>query len=176
MTFRLPRGVRAALGPALDRLAPLVGEPVTVQFRESMGRVHAGSDLPRRLILLESELLRHPGELRRIFVHEAYHFVWVRLGNSRRWAYETLLAREFEAGARGELGWSAEGLKRRCTAADRTRRSRRWREYVCESFCDTAAWMYAGLRRHEEWTLAGRFRARRAASFRELLEGRILPA
>jgi hypothetical protein len=152
------------------------GAPVCVEFCDDLGPVHAGSDMRQRRMLLDTELLRHPGELRRIFVHEAYHFIWVRLGNTRRWEYERLIAREFEAHAQGELGWSAEGLKMRLTAADRLQRSRKWREYVCESFCDTAAWKYAGLREHEEWTLAAAFREKRACYFAELLEQRILAA
>jgi hypothetical protein len=154
----------------------LSGDPIRVELRADLGRVHAGSDMRRRRMLLATELLRHPGELRRIFVHEAYHFVWVRLGNARRWEYERLISGEFEAHARGELGWSAESLKIQLTATDRRRRSRKWREYVCESFCDTAAWKYAGLRNHEEWTLALAFREKRARFFAELLEQRILPA
>ena len=42
---------------------------------------------------------------------------------------------------------------------------RRWREYLCESFCDTAAWLYSGLPSHEEFTLAPRFRRPRARWF-----------
>lgn len=176
MTFRLPRRARAALAPVLTRLGALHGEPVTVRFRPTMGPVHAGSDLRRRIMWLEADLLRHPTELRRIFIHEAYHFVWARLGNQRRWSFEASIAAELDAHARGELGWSAEGLKLRLTKADRQRRTRRWREYICESFCDTAAWKYAGLSRHDEWTLADRFRRRRAECLAGLLDGRKLAA
>jgi hypothetical protein len=44
-------------------------------------------------------------------------------------------------------------------------RNRRWREYCCESFCDTAAWLYAGVARHEEFTLAAPLRAARRKWF-----------
>jgi hypothetical protein len=176
VTFRLQHDARILLAPVLDGLNALRGEPVTVRFRDDMGPVHAGSDLRRRLMLLEADLLRHPDELRRIFIHEAYHFVWARLGNPRRWAYEEVVAREWDLHARGELGWSAQRLKDRLKGEDRVSRSRKWREYVCESFCDTAAWKYAGLRAHAEWTLGGRFREERARCLGELLEGRILPA
>jgi hypothetical protein len=159
----------------------IAGAPLRVTFRAELTAwrgelrsrdprgtpVHAASHIRRREIVLDADLLRHPEDLARIFVHEVHHFVWVRLGNRRRRAYEEVLRREFEARARGELGWSAENLKRRLGAADIERRSRKWREYVCESFCDTAAWRYAGLRSHPEWTLAERFRRKRAA----VLEG-----
>jgi hypothetical protein len=40
-----------------------------------------------------------------------------------------------------------------------------WRRYACESFCDSAAWLFAGLRDHDEFTLALRFRRQRARWF-----------
>jgi len=122
-------------------------------------------------MVLDAELLRRPRELRRIFVHELHHFTWVRLGNPQRRAYEELLAAE--SGARGELGWSAETAKLKLTPADRKARTRRWREYVCESFCDTAAWFYSASDKHPEWTLAARYRARRERWFRECFRGRM---
>ena len=67
--------------------------------------------------------------------------------------------------AKGELGWSAEWRKAKLTAADGERRSRRWREYCCESFCDTAAWLYSVTSSHAEYTLAGRFRIARRRWF-----------
>jgi hypothetical protein len=54
-------------------------------------------------------------------------------------------------------------------------RTRRWREYCCESFCDTAAWMYSGVRSHPEFTLAPRFRARRRLWFENAIGNRELP-
>jgi hypothetical protein len=113
-------------------------------------------------------------EFPRILAHELFHFVWLRLGNPGRKAFEELLARESRAGARGELGWSAEWRKRALTAADIDLRTRRWREYCCESFCDTAAWLYSGLRSHEEFTLRARFRDRRRAWFQKTIAGRRL--
>jgi hypothetical protein len=70
---------------------------------------------------------------------------------------------ELRCGISGELGWSAEWRKLALKPSDVTKRTRRWREYCCESFCDTAAALYSGVRRHSEFTLpvAGR-RARRA--------------
>jgi hypothetical protein len=98
-------------------------------------------------------------EFPRIFVHELFHFVWLRAGNPNRFAWEALMRRELDAGAGGELGWSAEWRKQAMAARDHRSRSRRWRDYCCESFCDTAAWLYSGAARHPEFTLAARFRA-----------------
>jgi hypothetical protein len=128
----------------------------------SRGReVHAGSFLRQRKIVLDSALKKQPRELERILMHELFHFAWLRLGNSKRWSYEELLRSEFENRVKGELGWSAERAKTALTSGEAIRRTRRWREYVCESFCDSGAWVFAGSRRHEEFTLpaaAGRVR------------------
>ncbi len=115
----------------------------------------------RREIILEAQLLRTPGRLARIFLHEVFHFAWVRLGNEKRRAYETLLQSEIKRGARGELGWSAESVKLNLMAADWATRSRKWRHYVCESFCDTAGWAFSGSSRYAEMTLAAQFRKAR---------------
>ncbi len=128
--------------------------------------LHAASFLPRGHIVLDRRLLRRQRELRRILYHEIFHFVWTRLGNPLRLSYERLVRREWREGARGELGWSAEQVKVALAAADVRRRSRRWREYCCESFCDAAAWYcLSGRPGHEEWTLKPRFRERRARWF-----------
>jgi hypothetical protein len=108
-------------------------------------------------------------------VHELFHFAWLRAGNPTRLGYEAVLRAEQAAGARGELGWSAEWRKSGLRAGDLESRSRRWREYCCESFCDTAAWLYSGVARHTEFTLAPRFHARRRAWFRKAIERRELP-
>jgi hypothetical protein len=76
-----------------------------------------------------------------------------------------VLEKELAARVRGELGWSAEWRKLALTGRDVTLRSARWRRYACESFCDTAAWVFAGLKAHDEFTLALRCRARRRAWF-----------
>ena len=89
----------------------------------------------------------------RIFVHELFHFVWLRLGNAKRWSYERAIAKELQQRVRGELGWSAEWRKKKLEPRDWRERTRRWREYCCESFCDTAAWRYAGVKTHTEFTL-----------------------
>jgi len=118
--------------------------------------------------VLDRALLEDEAELSRIVWHEAHHFLWPRLGNPRRRAWEEVLRRELEGRARGELGWSAEWRKARLRPEDPLTRTRRWREYVCESYCDTGAWLGCGLGRHAEFTLAPRHRERRRAWFEAL--------
>lgn len=130
--------------------------------------VHAASYPRRRELILDEALLQDERELARILTHELFHFVWIRLGNPRRQQWEALLLEETVAHARGELGWSAEWRKRRLQPEDWRMRRRRWREYCCESFCDTAAWVHGGLADHDEFTLAARFRRRRQAWFASL--------
>lgn len=130
--------------------------------------VHAASFPRRRELVLDAALLENAGELARIVVHELFHFAWPRLGNPARRSYEELLQDESRRHARGELGWPAELVKVSLSQRDLDLRTRRWREYACESFCDTAAWLYAGLRRHAEWTLAQRYRSNRAIWFHSL--------
>jgi hypothetical protein len=107
-------------------------------------------------------------------VHELFHFAWVRLGNPTRRSYEALVREEWKQHARGELGWSAESRKRALSGdALRGGNASQWRDYLCESFCDTAAWIYSGVRRHPEYTLAARHRNRRAEWFRAVFDGAI---
>jgi hypothetical protein len=152
-------------------LPPIDGRPIRLEIRRGLtdrhGAVHAGAFIRERRIAFDAELAADPREFARIFVHEVFHFVWLRLGNPRRWSYEALLREEMRGRARGELGWSAEWRKRALSTQDAGRRTRRWREYVCESFCDTAAWMFAGVSAHREYTLASRFRERRRRWFRK---------
>ena len=157
----------------VTNLPSTVGSPIRVRFvpdltRHGHGPIHAGSLLRKRRILLETSLASDPAEFDRILVHELFHFAWLRLGNQRRRSYEQLLANEFVAHARGELGWSAEWRKDALGPSDRRLRTRRWREYACESFCDSAAWLFAGIGRHPEFTLKARFRPGRRRWFREL--------
>jgi hypothetical protein len=152
----------------LRRVPPLAGLPIRLfgaaGLRHHGRDVHAGSFLRRRSIGFNCSTREFP----RICVHELFHFAWLRLGNPRRQSFEDILRREHATGARGELGWSAEWRKEKLTATDVRLRSRPWLEYCCESFCDTAAWMYAGVRDHQEFTLAGRYRLRRGAWFRDI--------
>ena len=131
--------------------------------------VHAGTDIPGRIIMLDTDLAAHPSELTRILIHEVFHFAWVRLGNPLRDSYAQLLKDELRRGARGELGWSAE--YRKLDLLSVASAHPKWREYVCESFCDTAAWRYSKLTKHDEFTLAPRFRQRRERWFAELSKG-----
>ena len=165
---------RAKTGP---RLPALSGRPVRVELHRDLGPHHAAASIPRRLILLDAGVLRDPGEFERILVHELFHFVWVRLSNAARREWEAVLAAEFAARVPGELGWSAEWRKARLTAPataritahDIRKRTLPWRRYACESFCDTAAWLYAGLRRHPEFTLPVLSRRARRAWFQRRL-------
>jgi hypothetical protein len=115
--------------------------------------VHAGCFLRQRRIVLDAVLKTQPRELARILTHELFHFAWLRLGNPERRRFEDLLQGEIRKGVGGELGWSAERMKAALKRADRARRTRVWREYVCESFCDSAAWLLAGSAGNEEFTL-----------------------
>ena len=111
-------------------------------------------------MVLEAELLTHPRQLRLIFAHECFHFVWPRLGNAVRHAFAALLTKEFLAGARGELGESAFAKKSSIVSTDY---GQCWRDYVCEAFCDTGAHLFSRVRDSPDWTLAARWvRARRA--------------
>ena len=146
------------------------GEAIEVRYRAGLrdtagNPAHAATYLRIRLIVLDRALLRQRQEHRRILLHELFHFVWVRLGNPRRLAWECLLREEWRRGARGEAGWSAEWRRRELSARDVAGRTRRWREYCCESFCDTAASIHAG--ETAENTLAARWRAGREGWFRE---------
>ena len=158
----------------LRRLPRLAGGPIRIErrpgLRDRHGPVHAGAFLRERRIAFDCRA----GEFARILVHEVFHFVWLRLGNARRRSYEKLVGGEIAAGGPGELGWAAEYRKRDLHADDARQRSRRWREYCCESFCDTAAWLYSGAGAHEEFTLGRRHRARRRQWFAELTSARDL--
>jgi len=160
---------------ALRRLPSLTGAPIRIARRPGLsdrhGASHAVTFLRARRILFDCA----PAEAPRIFVHEVFHFVWLRAGNAARASFSQMLASEIEGGARGELGWSAELRKCKLTEADQRNRTRRWREYCCESFCDTAAWLYSGVERHDEFTLAKRYRKTRRQWFAGTLGGGQLP-
>jgi hypothetical protein len=139
--------------------------------------VHAATFIRQRRLVLDSGLRRRPGELGRIALHELFHLVWVRLSNAERRRWEDLVRQQLALGASGELGWSAEERLLRLRAADIEARSRRWREYVCESFCDSAAWAFGRLRRHDEFTLREPFRSQRRRLLVEIVRhrGGVLP-
>ena len=137
--LRWPRAIDPRLGRRIDSILaglPLAGRPVRVEFLASLtvrrrrlesgtgrgSQVHAASFLRRRRMVLEAELLAQPAELRRIVIHELFHFVWLRAGNPRRRSFERLLEGELDRLARGELGWSAQWRKDSLRPADRLRR------------------------------------------------------
>jgi hypothetical protein len=155
-------------------MPPLRGLAVRVDvvrgLRDRRGPVHAGAFLRERRIALSCTR----AEFSRIFVHEVCHFIWLRLGNAVRRSYEEMVRAELAARARGELGWSAEWRKNALRAEDIAGRTRRWREYCCESFCDTAAWLYSGRRSHGEFTLAARHCRGRRGWFAVALGNRTL--
>lgn len=152
----------AAARRLVQNLPVRLDAPVSVVFGGRLpGGVHAGTDIRQRRIVLRRSLAGNQAEFRRILIHELFHLAWVRLGNAARWSYEDLLRQEFERRSRGELGWSAEWRKRELRLEDRVERTRRWRHYVCESFCDTAAWRWSGIADHEEFTLGVAERRRR---------------
>jgi hypothetical protein len=129
-------------------------------------KVDASAYLRERRVVFDAALAGD--ELCRVTVHEIFHFVWWRLGNPRRLSWEQVLQAER---TRGEAGWSAEWRKIELTETDRRNRTRRWREYVCEAFCDSAAAVYASP---AQVTLSRRALAHRAAWFVATLEGRPL--
>ena len=181
--LRFDEVAHPALARAARRLPALLGDPIRVHFHPALtviggklhsGRkvgaeVHAASFLTERRLVLDSELLCYPSELRRILLHELFHFVWRRLGNPKRFAWEELLRREYKEKAKGELGWSAQWRKQAMHSTDIDNRTLRWRQYVCESFCDTAAWLWASP--DAEHTLATRFRNRRKLWFEGIAAG-----
>jgi len=148
-------------------LPPLAGAPIRVEIRRSLGSHLAGASIPQRLILLDVAVLARRGEFERILIHELFHFVWVRLSNQKRIAWEQVLAGELRKRIKGELGWSAEWRKNVLARADARLRTPKWRRYACESFCDSAAWMFAGLRAHDEFTLPAACRRERRRWFTE---------
>ncbi|HBY64009.1 MAG TPA: hypothetical protein DEH78_29655 [Solibacterales bacterium] len=180
---------RETIRIATRRLPPLTGAPVRVVFQPSLrawrGRlliesdrgheVHAAAFVRERRVVLESALLADRRECSRILVHELFHFSWLRLGNPRRRSWEQLLRAEWKRHARGELGWSSEWRKAALTAGDLRERSRRWREYACESYCDTAAWLFSTINAHGEYTLAARHRELRRHWFRDNLPAAGIP-
>ena len=125
--------------------------------------MHAASFIRRREIILEYELLDKPS-LPLILVHEIFHFVWARLSNATRASFSALLAEEFRGKARGELGESASVRKQLDPHG---------RDYVCESFCDTAAWLYAAPGKDGNATLAKRWQTRRRLWFEAAFAGPI---
>ena len=182
--FPLPGGLSSHVN--LPRNCTFHGRPIQVSFRRDLtawrgkllsrdARGHAvlaASFLRKRRIVLDRSLLDDNNELRRILLHEIFHFVWARLGNPARREWEQLLETELAAKAAGEVGWSAEWRKAALRPLDVKGRTRRWRQYACESFCDTAGWLFTQAARHPELTLRAAERKRRQRWFERLLARR----
>ena len=139
-------------------------------LRDTAGKAaHAATFIRDRIIVLDLDLKHDPRERERILLHELFHFVWVRLGNPRRLDWEVLLRAEWEVRARGEAGWSSEWRKRDLSSQDVAGRSRAWREYCCESFCDTGA--YVAGANDGEVTLSRKRLSARVAWFASVFGG-----
>jgi hypothetical protein len=165
------RAIRIRFRPALS-----AGSRVLYSSETYGQPVYAGTFIRQRRIVLDMELAGKPKEMARILTHELFHFAWVRMSNRARQSYEDLLQREWKQRARGELGWSAESRKSKLSRYPPPNGNHpKWRDYVCESFCDTAAWLYSGISRHREFTLAQRHRERRAEWFQATFQGRPIP-
>lgn len=124
--------------------------------------VHAAAFIRKRAVVLEADLFSEADRLRSVLIHEIFHFVWARLGNRQRRAFADLLRNEMQGRARGEVGESSgvkkQSLQKRVSLGPS---SRLWRDYVCESFCDSAAAFFSGETANEHFTLAERWAKRR---------------
>ena len=124
--------------------------------------VFAASFIRQRRIVLETGLRSNAAVLQFIFVHEVFHFAWVRLGNPARQEYSHLLTNELRHRARGELGESSAVKKAELhTGRELSSSSKLWRDYVCESFCDSAACLFVGGPVHDGARLGKRWSALR---------------
>jgi len=126
----------------LPELRAYRGELLSGERATRGNAVHAASFLRERRIVVEDALLNNAASLRYILVHELFHFVWWRLGNPSRRSFDMLIRKEVRVGIRGELGESSGVAKSKLQAGDCEGSGPRWKNYVCESFCDTAAWFY----------------------------------
>lgn len=164
-------------------MPPLAGGPISFSFRPHLtayrgrlishaaGRgtaVYAASFIRRRKVVFDASLADNPRHLRFFLVHELFHFVWSRLGNPKRAEFARLLAQELAGGARGEMDESSALSKERLRKAS----PQRWRDYICESFCDTAACLYAGTRGNS--SLAPRWHKGRQKWFQYLIQSQAL--
>src|SRR5256885_13627851 len=71
-------------GALLPSLPPVSGAPVrietTIGLHDQTGALHAGAFLRERRIAFNCTRYEFP----RVFVHELFHFVWLRVGNPAR--------------------------------------------------------------------------------------------
>lgn len=96
-------------------------------------QVFAASFLPQREIVLDQSLLTHAPDFVEILTHELFHFVWRRLPNADRASWSVLL--ESEKRPRHPGLSSKIAFERHNEKAS----SAKWKHYVCEAFCDSAA-------------------------------------
>lgn len=180
LNLRLGKNLDARRVELLVGLPILAGSPIRVITRAKLiahrGRlvsprsasgsaVYAASFVRKRKIILESALLPHPEALRFILVHELFHFVWPRLGNGSRKSFEAVLLEERRCRAGGELGESSGVKKEAWRRGSGAGKRRLWRDYVCECFCDTAAWLYTNPQGSKTVSLRKCWRDRREAWF-----------
>lgn len=180
LSRRLSASHRTLIDDLVVGLPAIAGGPIFINVRPELSvcagellsgasgrgkQVYAASFIRHRQIVLETTLLTNKPVFRLILAHELMHFLWASLTNGPRRSFEELLRYEYSRHARGELGESSWVKKERCQAGFRC-----WKDYVCESFCDTGAWLYSGVRQHESFTLAARWRNRRANWFRMVFE------
>jgi hypothetical protein len=186
--IRLPR-LKLAVAEQLSaaRKGVFINEHPHLEEKGLWEHVHAASFIPERYIVLEAGLFRRRVELGRILYHELCHFVWTKLGNPTRRRFAALIGQEFAENVRGELGYSSEyrkaSLFRGGKASGGSGRTARvkgratpspalWREYICESFCDTGSFVLLGRERrehHSEYTLSDTGRRRRLKMWSEIV-------
>jgi hypothetical protein len=146
---------RQDLGRSLALL--LFGKPIHLRLERNLravkgklqlggiqGRELDGASFIRQREIVLADSLSQP-EHRRVLLHELFHFVWVRLSNQQRRSYEELLRSEMDRGVIGELSWPSFQAKERLNKQDWSTRSKGWRGYACESFCDTCSWYWRGM-------------------------------
>lgn len=143
------------------------------QLRNGDRSTQAVSYVRERVIVLRQRLFRQRWLGQRLFYHELCHFLWPRLGVRARKRFVQHLRRA--RGLRGELGYSAQYRKSRLPRPGQPGQAA-WREYACESFCDTGAYALARAAGSRpalcgvEFTLGARRRpARLAAWWRTLV-------
>ena len=163
------------------------GKPILIQFRPSLrayrGKlisggdigtaVHAASFLRDRRIILDRALLRNTAERDRILLHEIFHFVWWKLIERHRREYQEMIECEQARFVPGEMGWSAQWRKEALRDVDGAIGTRRFHEYLCESFCDSAAAHVLQLRNHPEITLPASARRVRTLWMRKWMEASV---
>lgn len=160
------------------------GKPIEVSYldapRSRRGKLVDGGEhgfaldgcsfIRERRIVLASYLRDKKAEHDRVLLHELFHFVWVRLGNPARREYERIIRAEYQAGVGGELGWPSLEAKTRLRTGPKDRNDPLWRDYLCESFCDSAAWLMLERPRSNNVTLPPRSRQPRVRWLERLFQ------